>query len=432
MIVVGNSMISYFIETFGCTANTAASELMSYLLQECGYQKTTDIEKATFAVINTCIVKAPTESKIKVRLLNLSEKLPLIITGCLPQVLHDWCKEKIPQAVLLGVDHFFDICLAAKELLSDNTVEYLTRQEKFSTETSRDRTRDLTGIIEISKGCTGECAYCIVRIAKGKLVSKSKNQILAEAHKAISEGCKELWLTAQDTASYGFDINSSLPEIVNEIANIDGEFMIRMGMMNADYALKVLPALKKILQNSKVYAFLHIPGQSGSNSILKEMKRKYTIEEFINLIKELRQTTSFTLSTDIIAGFPGETLEDHKDSIKLLTDISFDIVNISKYTDRKGTVASHSKNKLPTEIIKERSKEISSIVKEMTLQKNKQWIDWRGPALALEHENNERDTVLRNRNYKKIVVKNQTLNLGQYYNVKIIQAQKTRLIGKLL
>ncbi|MFW9925088.1 MAG: tRNA (N(6)-L-threonylcarbamoyladenosine(37)-C(2))-methylthiotransferase, partial [Candidatus Thorarchaeota archaeon] len=363
-------MANFFIETFGCTANTSATELMTYLLTNCGHIVTKNIDTADFVLINTCIVKAPTENKIKNLLLRLSNSYPLIVAGCLPQVLTNWCKENIPNAALIGVDHYGDVCFAADAILNNQSFEALSRKDIFCSENKRNRVNPLTGIIEISKGCTGQCAYCIVKFAKGILVSKNKEQILTEVQTAINDGCKEIWLTAQDTASYGHDINSSLPEIIDSISQINGDFMIRIGMMNPDFALSIIDGLKKTYQNPKVYSFAHIPVQSGSNTVLQEMKRKYTIEEFYELIDVFRKELDLTLSTDIIAGFPGETASDHIETLNLLKEVKFDIVNISKYGDRPGTLASKVLHKIPTEIIKERSTEISKIVNEMTLERN--------------------------------------------------------------
>ncbi len=424
-------MVKFFIETFGCTANTSASELMSFLLADCGYERTLSLEQADFIVVNTCIVKAPTESKIKNMLKDLYKKIPLIVTGCLPQVLIEWCHANIPKAVFLGVDHFGDICLAAQKLLAEESFELLSREKNFCNEIKRERDWQYTGIIEISKGCTGQCAYCIVKIAKGTLVSKPENQILTEAQNALKEGCKELWLTAQDTASYGSDINSSLPKLLKAIISLPNEFMIRIGMMNIDYALPILDELIDLLKHPKIYAFLHIPVQSGSNSVLTKMKRKYTIDDFWMLYDKLQSLLEITLSTDIITGFPGETEEDYFKTKELLKRASFDIVNISKYGDRKGTTASKSSEKNPTEIIKERSSELTILQNQISLKQNKKWIGWEGFALALRLDKNNRGVLLRNKAYKIIALKD-SLELGKWYRVKITGAQKTRLIGKLV
>jgi len=405
---------------------------MSYLLLECGHEKTSTINKADLIILNTCVVKAPTENKIKDKIRKLSKNYPLIITGCLPQVMSDWCKENVPDAALIGVDHFFDICYAVDAVINHKNFYKISREQIFSEEPKRIRARELTGIIEISKGCTGQCTYCIVRLAKGPLVSKSSELILHEAHTAITEGCKEIWLTAQDTASYGVDIDSNLPEIVNKIVEIPGDFIIRIGMMNADYALQIMPELKQMFEHPKVYSFIHLPLQAGSDRVLTNMKRKYTKTEYENLIRELRKERNFTISTDIITGFPGESDEDFAETKELMERIKFDIVNISKYGDRKGTVASRSREKIPTEIVKERSAEISKIASKMTLERNKNWIGWQGKALALRIDKKSSSVLLRNRFYKLIAIQDTTLALGKWYEVKIKDARKTRLIGELI
>lgn len=425
-------VVRFFIETFGCTANVSASELMSYLLQKCNYDKTEEILEADFVVINTCIVKAPTENKIKDLLKKLYSKYPLIVTGCLPQIMSDWCHKNIPNSSFIGVDHFSDICEAAQAVLNKKSFETLSRESVFCEEVHRDRARDLTGIIEISKGCTGDCAYCAVKIAKGPLVSKSPELILEEAKTAILEGCKEIWITAQDTASYGLGSDIDLPSLIDELTEIEGDFKIRIGMMNPDYALPIVDKLKEMYQNSKVYSFAHIPIQSGSNSILNKMLRKYTVEDYENLINGLRKTVNLTLSTDIITGFPEESDDDFKQTIDFLRKIQFDIVNISKYGDREGTLASLSKEKLPTEIIKRRSSELTKIVSTMTLERNKSWIGWEGFATALRRDERNSSTLLRNKAYKLISVNEHSIVLGQKYKVKIEKGLKTRLVGRII
>jgi len=425
-------MPKFYAHTFGCTANTSATELMTYLLENCGHKQTGNINEADFVLINTCIVKAPTESKVKDYLMKIYEKLPLIIAGCLPQVLHKWCKENLPKAALIGVDQFDKICKAANDLLDGKPYIKLIRDVNFCSEINRNRFLTKTGIIEISKGCTGSCSYCIVKIAKGPLVSKSEKQILLEAKNAINEGCKEIWLTAQDTASYGIDIGSDLPTIVNKINSIDANFRIRIGMMNPDYAIKIINELKEIILLPKVFKFLHIPVQSGSNRILKKMSRKYQIEDFVYLMNELQSLRNITFSTDIIVGYPGESEKDFEKTLSLIQKYKFDIINISKYGDRVGTIASQSKEKIPTEIIKRRSTKLSALTKKISLERNRKWIDWKGHGLVVKYDATKSESILRNDSYKVIAVKNLNLQLGEWYSVKIIDALKTRLIGTLI
>jgi len=181
-----------------------------------------------------------------------------------------------------------------------------------------------------------------------------------------------------------------------------------------------------------VYSFLHIPLQSGSDSVLKKMNRKYTIREFKDLVEHLRKEINLTLSTDIIVGFPGETDEDFKKTLQVLDEIQFDVLNISKYGDRKGTEASKSKEKLPTEIIKQRSVALTEEVHKMSLARNKNWIGWDGTALALRRDERSSATLLRNKSYKLIAVDNPTLELGKWYDIRVTDALKTRLVGSLI
>jgi MiaB-like tRNA modifying enzyme len=421
---------NFYVETFGCTANTSATELMSYLLEQCKFEKVATVDEADIILVNTCIVKAPTESKIKDLLLRLYKRKPLVVAGCLPQVLYEWCQKNLPQAPMIGVDNFDKVCLAAEKTLAGESYSMINRDNSFCLEINRARVLDKVGIIEISKGCTGNCSYCIVKIAKGPLVSKNENQILAEVKTALAEGCTEIWLTAQDTASYGIENGTNLPALVRSIYSLPEDFRIRIGMMNTDYALNIIDELLEIYQHPKVYKFIHLPVQSGSDAVLHKMQRKYTISEYKHLIKQIREIQNITISTDIIAGFPGETKEDHELTKQLVQEIKFDIINISKYGDRKGTKASKSKEKLPTEIVKQRSTELKEITDKISNKRNRKWMGWKGYALAVNHDENQ--CILRNDSYKVVAVASKELIIGKWYQVEIIDATKTRLIGKLI
>ncbi len=426
-------LANFFVESHGCTANTSATELMTYLLEASGHKRISSKDVADFVLVNTCVVKATTENRMKSILQKYyQEQIPMIVTGCLPQVMADWCTKHLPNVALVGVDHFKDVSAAAEAVLQQREFVAISREKAFCSEIHRYRQSPLTGIIEISKGCLGQCSYCIVKIAKGLLVSKPLKQIILEAKQALADGCKELWLTSQDLASYGVDSGSSLIAVLKELTALNGSFWIRLGMMNADYALPIADELVSFLQHPKIYSFVHIPLQSGSNKVLKAMKRKYTVEEFEQLITSLRKVPRLTISTDIIAGFPGETENDFEETLEVLRRIRFDIVNISKYGDRKGTLASKSREKLPTEIVKQRSREVSALVREMTLEKNRKWVGWKGEALALKREREGRWTLLRNKSYKLVAVKDGSLILGNRYSVQIEEGLKTRLLGQIL
>ena len=221
-----------------------------------------------------------------------------------------------------------------------------------------------------------------------------------------------------------------LPGLLRRIIEIEGDFHVRVGMMSPDTLLPIVDEMIELLQHSKIYRFLHVPVQSGSDEILAAMNRYYTIDEYRSLIKSLRKALpDLTLMTDIIVGFPGETDEDHEATLDLLREFSFDVVNVSRYMDRPGTKSSKMKNKLPTQIVKKRSIEASDVVREESLKRNQRWLGWEGKAMIVASGTGT-DFIARNYAYKPIVVKEKEHEVGDYVRVVIDEVSDTSLFAR--
>jgi len=215
---------------------------------------------------------------------------------------------------------------------------------------------DIT-IIPISEGCLGDCNYCSVKFARGKLKSYKIEDIIKQI-----KG-KKILLTSQDTGCYGLDINTNLVELLKQVVKVKGNFQVRVGMMNPEHVLPILKDLVEVYKDKKIFKFIHIPIQSGSNNVLKEMNRRYTVEDFIKIVKEFRkQIPEIHISTDIIVGYPTETEEDFKKTINLLEKLKLEVINLSRFAPRPKTAALKLKQ-LPVEEIKRRSIIISKIIK---------------------------------------------------------------------
>ena len=202
-------------------------------------------------------------------------------------------------------------------------------------------------------------------------------------------------------------------------------------MMNPSSALRNLKNIIPSYDDSKVYKFLHLPVQSGDNEILKKMNRNYTVNDFLKIVKRFRDKyPEITLSTDIIVGFPTETNEHFEHTVDLLKKIKPDIVNITRYSARPFTKAKNMRGRLPTEIVKKRSKLLTGICNELSKEKNKDYVGKKYTILVTEKGKNE-TFVGRSENYKPIVV-NEKVNLGSFVDVEIIKASSTYLVGKLI
>ena len=282
--------------------------------------------------------------------------------------------------------------------------------------------------MEIASGCMSECTFCQTKLSKGDLSSYRLGDIVRQVQTEIKEGCKEVWLTSTDNGCYGLDIGTDLPSLVNAVSEIPENFMIRVGMMNPMYMPRIKEKLIESYDNKKVFKFLHIPVQSGSDKVLNDMKRGHTSQTFREIVKKTKEKfDNFTISTDIIVGFPSETEEDFQKTIQLLDETKPDVVNLSKYSARPGTDAAELEQ-IDAAEVKRRSKVIFDQINNISLESNKKWIGWKGKVLF--DENTEEGIKGRNYAYKPIAV-DEEVEIGDSYIVEITNATRKRLIGKI-
>jgi len=417
-------------EIHGCSANLADYEMALGLLKEKGYsfssQKESDLN-----IIFTCCVKVPTVSRMIHRIAELTKSgKPLIVAGCMPKTMQFAIHKINPNASMVGPDAIEKIAVAADYAAKGERFVWLQDLRRPKILLPRLRKNPAIGVIEVSTGCLGSCSYCGVKLVKGKLFSYPPEMVVKEAKLAVEEGCKELWLTSQDNSCYGKDIGSDLPKLLDGICKIDGKFFVRVGMMNPLHAKDIVKKLLDAYKNEKVFKFLHLPVQSFSPKILRVMKRGYSPKAALAIIKEFYKKFKWmTLSTDVIVGFPGESDSDFEMTIDSIKKIKPDIVNISKFGLLPGTEAKKLKQ-LPRDVINKRCKELVEITKEISLDKNKKWLGWEGECLIDETGKNN-TWIGRNFAYRPIVLQSGK-NLGNFVDVKIIDAKVTHLVGKII
>jgi len=423
-----------YAENYGCTANKFDLEIMLGQLKAEGYQLSTDPAKASVILINTCGVKKPTEDRIIERIRHLSQTgKPLLICGCLPRINPKAIQKAAPNfAVMLDPRSVDQIAKAAEFALNGGRNKFFfsdvppqkIRQPKV-------RFNRVIEIIAISEGCLGNCAYCCVRFARGRLYSFPQSDIIEKVKNAVSEGIKEIWLTSQDSGAYGMDINANLAELLNGCSSIPGKFMIRVGMMNPNHVLDILPELVESFKNRKIFDFLHLPVQSGDDEVLKKMNRRYTVEEFKKIVTAFRkEIPELTLSTDVICGFPGEDSEAFENTISLVKEVKPDIVNISRFFPRPGTPAERMRQ-LNFKVIKSRSRRLSEVVRKVSFERNKRWLGWEGEIL-IDEKGKGSSWIGRNFAYKPIVVKSEENLFGRFVKVKVTEALSTYLEAKIM
>ncbi len=420
-------MAKIWVEAYGCSASFADSEMISGLIVNGGHTIANSSKDADLSMIVTCSVKDATADKMVHRIKNLRTK-PLIVAGCLPKAEKETVEKFSPKASLLGptsIGKTLDVIGSTLKGIKRIEINDLD-EPKIGL--PKVRLNPAVGIIEIASGCMSECTFCQTKLAKGDLQSYRVGDIVRQVKSEIDDGCVEVWLTSTDNGCYGFDIGSSLPELIKTISEIPSEFMIRVGMMNPMYLPRIKEDLLRSYENEKVFKFLHIPVQSGSDQVLKNMKRGHTSKTYLEANKEFRKKFyEFTMSTDIIVGFPTETEDDFLETIRLLKETQPDIVNLSRYSARPGTKAAKMKQIAVSEV-KRRSKIIFDLTKKIAHERNKAWIGWKGTVLFDEMS----DNVVKGRNFAyKQVITDEKVNLGQKLEVKITKVSPNSLFGVL-
>ena len=420
-------MAKIFVEAYGCSASFADSEMISGLIVNGGHTLATSPSESDLNLIVTCSVKDTTANKMMYRIKSLKTK-PLIVAGCLAKAEQNNVEKFVENASLLGPNSLGKTLDVINSTLMGKKQIALEDSDLSKVGLPKVRLNSAVGIVEIASGCMSECTFCQTKLAKGDLSSYRLGDIVRQVQTEIKEGCKEVWLTSTDNGCYGFDIGTDLPTLVNAVSEIPKDFMIRVGMMNPMYMSRIKQNLIESYDNEKVFKFLHIPVQSGSDKVLNDMKRGHTSETFREIVKKTKERfENFTISTDVIVGFPSETEEDFQKTITLLDETKPDVVNLSKYSARPGTDAAELKQ-IDAAEIKRRSKVIFNQINKISLKSNEKWIGWKGKVLF--DENTEEGIKGRNYAYKPISI-DEKVNIGQSHIVEITKATRKRLIGKI-
>ena len=423
-------MTSFFIQTFGCSHNFAESERMAGLLEQAKFQKVEEIEQADIIIYNTCTVKGPTANSFFTRLERTKQNHPyksIIIAGCIPQSE----PEKLKNYSLLGPRQLHKIVEVVEETINDNIVHNLETGEMPPLNLPKIRKNQFIEIIPISLGCLSTCSFCKTKHARGNLQSYPIEDILQVAKAAIQDGIKENWLTSQDTMCYGFDLKTNLPNLLKELIKLEGNYTIRVGMGNPVHLKRIKEELIPLFNHPRIFKFIHLPMQAGSDTVLKSMKRGNTNQEFLDLVKYIKNAVpDITLATDIIVGYPTESEDDFSQTITTVRTTTPDIINISRFWPRPKTPAAKLKQIEP-EIVKKRTRILTDIFENIAKIQNEQWRDWQGPITITEKGKFENQWTGRNFAYKPVIVEG-NYQLGQTLNVRITKTMTYDLRAQVI
>ena len=366
-------MAKIFIEAYGCSASFADSEMIAGVVSNGGHTLVDKSSESDLNIVVTCSVKDATANRMIHRIKSLNSK-PLVVAGCLPKAEQKTVEKFAKDASMLGPNSLGQTLQVIDSTLRGRKFTALEDTDTSKVGLPKVRLNPTVGIVEIASGCLSECTFCQTKLAKGDLSSYRVGDIVRQVEAEVDDGCKEIWLTSTDNGCYGFDIGSDLPELVSAVSDIPKDFRIRIGMMNPMYMPRIKERLVEAYDNAKVYKFLHIPVQSGSNNVLHDMKRGHTAETFKEMVKKTRQKfKDFTISTDIIVGFPSETVDDFEETVDLISQVKPDVVNLSRYSARPGTEAAELEQIDEAEV-KRRSKTVFDLINRISLENNKRWI----------------------------------------------------------
>ena len=423
--------MKFKIITLGCKVNIYESEIMSELLLNNGFIK--DEENPDIVIINTCSVTnmADVKSRKYIRSVKKDNKdVILVVVGCSSENHREELLD-LDVDILLGNKNKSKIVDIIKEYLKTKKryVYFDNNKVKEFEDMVVDKFRSHTrAFIKIQDGCNNYCSYCIIPYLRGNLRSKDINKVIEEAKNLVNNNHKEIVLTGIHTGSYGRELGYDLSDLLRELIKIDGLKRIRISSIEIT---EINDKFLEVLNSSKVIVdHLHIPLQSGSERILKLMNRKYTKDEYKNIIVKIRSIRpNISISTDVIVGFPSESEDDFKECIDFCKEIKFSKIHVFPYSKRDGTVASKMSNQIVNSVKHERSIMLNNISKELELAYAKKFINEVVDVLVERVENNISEGL--SSNYLRVYI-NEELKVNEIYNVKIIKVDNDKIEGVII
>jgi MiaB-like tRNA modifying enzyme len=412
-------MATYHIETYGCTSNRGESRQIERKLRDAGHYRVDGPEKADVAILNTCTVVEKTERNMLRRAEELEEETSdLIVTGCM---------------ALAQGEEFDDV--DAQVLHWEDVPPAVTNGECPTTTPDAEPILDgVVGILPIARGCMSNCSYCITKFATGRVDSPPVEENVEKARALVHAGAKEIRITGQDTGVYGWDKGDrKLPELLDRICDIDGEFRVRLGMANPGGIHGIHDELADVYaENEKLYNFIHAPVQSGSDDVLEDMRRQHRVEKFKEIVDTFDDRLDhWTLSTDFIVGFPTEDDEDHRKSMELLEEVRPEKINITRFSKRPGTDAAEMKG-LGGTLKKERSKEMTDLKMDVCRAAHESMVGETHEVLVVQDGTGD-SLKSRDEAYRQVIVTNTSekdIEIGDFLDVEITTNENVYCFGE--
>ncbi|KAL7735184.1 hypothetical protein ACLKA6_014900 [Drosophila palustris] len=425
-----------YVKTWGCAHNNSDSEYMAGQLAAYGYNLSGK-DDADLWLLNSCTVKNPSEDTFRNEIeLGMRNGKHVVVAGCVPQGAPK--ADYLRGISVIGVQQIDRVVEVVEETLKGHSVRLLQNKKVNGRRVAgaplslpKVRKNPLVEIISINSGCLNQCTYCKTKHARGDLASYSPAEIIERARQSFDEGCCEIWLTSEDTGAYGRDIGSSLPELLWQLVEVIPEHcMLRVGMTNPPYILEHLEEVAKVLQHPRVYAFLHVPVQSGSDCVLGDMKREYCRKDFEHVVDFLRaRVPGLTIATDIICGFPTETEQDFEDTMSLCKKYRFPSLFINQFFPRPGTPAAKME-RIPANLVKKRTKRLTDLFYSYEPYQGREGQIYM--VLVTEISHDKLHYVGHNKNYEQVLLPMRDNLLGTSVRVRITATSKFSMMGVIL
>ncbi len=442
-------MPKVYIETMGCQMNKSDTERMLGMLSHLGYEETKEPKEADLLMVNTCSIRQLSEDKAY-STIGLwgkwkKEKRPHIKIGLCGCVAQQKAKEIFKRApyvdFVLGTHKIYSLPEIIKQINEGERVCECTETNATEDDKAKNfeikRVKSVNAWIPITEGCNNFCTYCIVPYTRGRERSRAPELIIKEAQDALSQGFKEITLLGQNVDSYGKDFkdkNYRLADLLKELNALEGKFRIRfVTSYPTDITDELIQTAKEL---DKVCEYFHIPMQSGNSEVLKKMNRRYDRETYGGIVKKVRSMVpDVTITSDFIAGFPGETEEQFQDTLSAIDEFELDYSNTAAYSPREKTVAAKWVDKyIPEKEKTERLARLNQKVQENCLKSNKKYLGREMEVLIEGFENHKGTNIItgRTRNNKIVHIPCDTDRTGEFLTVKITGCKTWYLNGELV
>ncbi|MDE5764090.1 MAG: tRNA (N6-isopentenyl adenosine(37)-C2)-methylthiotransferase MiaB [Ruminococcus sp.] len=442
--IVGDGEKLAYVRSFGCQLNISDGEKIKGMLKNAGYSFTDDENKADIIILNTCAVRENAEDRVfgivgsMKKLKEIKPSLIIGISGCMTAQEHiaEKIKKSYPQvdfvvgtSALSSMPKLLLDCLNGQKFGAD-----IAEYEDFSEEAEQVRESGFKASVPIMFGCNNFCTYCIVPYVRGRERSRRQEDIVSEVKNLVHNGYKEIMLLGQNVNSYGNDSGrkNAFPELLRELNNIEGDFIIRFMSSHPKDASKEL--IDTIFECDKVAKHLHLPLQSGSSDVLNRMNRRYTAEKYLETVDYIRSKDSqFSLTTDLIVGFPNESDEDFQATLDIIKRVKFDNIYSFIYSKRSGTKAAEMTDFTSDEVKGQRMRKLLEFQREISSENYRRFIG-RKMRVLVDDVSKKRDGFVSGKSNEFIIVEfegDKSL-IGQFVDVEIIDSMNWAVSGRMI